>query len=95
MRAVVPLEQTDDSLRLPRGHVVVGDNLTALEMTLSVDDKRAAATIENLPSNEISRVAVAKLCPPTAVLRRVMLPQSIGGSPAMIRSLPVSSALKH
>ena len=93
MRAVVSLEQADDSLRLPRGHIVVGDDLTALQMSLSVDDKCAAATIQNLPTNEIGRDS----CPETlssgcGPAREVMLSQSIGGSPAMTRSLLVSSA---
>ena len=92
MRAVVSLEQADDSLRLPRGHVVVGHDLTALQVSLAVDDKCAAPTIEDLPTNEISRVAVPKLNPPTVVLGELMLSQSIGGSPAIMRSLLVSSA---
>jgi hypothetical protein len=66
---VVSLEQTDDRLRLPHRHVVVDDNLTPLQMILSVHDQGTAATIQNLPPNQVGGIAVAKLYPAPALLR--------------------------
>src|SRR3990170_4225285 len=71
---MVSLEQTDDSLRLPRGHVVVGNDLTSLQMALSVDHKCAAPAIQNLPTNEIGGIAIAKLNPAPAVPRCDVVP---------------------
>ena len=67
---MVSLEQTDDSLRLPRGHVVVGNDLTSLQVALSVDDKCPAPAIQYLPTNEVGGIAIAKLNPTPVILSR-------------------------
>src|SRR5687768_9053198 len=60
---MVSLQQTDDSLRLPRGHVVVGNDLSSLQVALSVDHKCPAPAIQHLSTNEVGGIAIAKLDP--------------------------------
>ena len=74
-RTGVPLEQTDDGLCLPCRHVVVAGDLASLQMALTVHDEGPPASIDDLPPDNVRRVAVPKLHPSrVTLLRRGVLP---------------------
>jgi hypothetical protein len=51
--ASVALEQAHNRLRLPRGHVVVADDLPALQVALPYTTSARRPRFEHLPSNEV------------------------------------------